>query len=196
MCNMAIEAGGKSGIVQPDATTLAWVDQRAWRPYEALLGDADAEYAEVYDIDCSVLEPVVSFPHLPENTRPISQVGDIPIDQVIIGACTNGWLEDLRRAAQVLKGRKVAKYVRCIVLPGSYAIYLEAIKEGLIETFIEAGCLGGHLGILAAGERAVATTNRNFIGRMGHPESEVYLASPYVAAASAVAGKIAGPDDL
>jgi 3-isopropylmalate/(R)-2-methylmalate dehydratase large subunit len=192
--------------VQPDATTLAWVDQRAWRPYAALLGDADAEYAEVYEIDCSALEPVVAFPHLPENTRPISQVGDIPIDQVIIGACTNGWLEDLRRAAQVLKGRKVAKYVRCIVLPGSYAIYLEAIKEGLIETFIEAGCavgpsscgpcLGGHLGILAAGERAVATTNRNFIGRMGHPESEVYLASPYVAAASAVAGKIAGPDEL
>ena len=206
MCNMAIEAGGKSGIVQPDATTLAWVNQRAWRPYEALLGDADAEYAEVYETDCSPLEPVVAFPHLPENTRPISEVGDIPIDQVIIGACTNGWLEDLRRAAQVLKGRKVAKYVRCIVLPGSYAIYLEAIKEGLIETFIEAGCavgpsscgpcLGGHLGILAAGERAVATTNRNFIGRMGHPESEVYLASPYVAAASAVAGKIAGPDEL
>jgi 3-isopropylmalate/(R)-2-methylmalate dehydratase large subunit len=206
MCNMAIEAGGKNGIVQPDATTEAWVKPRARRPYDVVTGDADAEYAEVHEIECSALEPVVAFPHLPENTRPLSEVGEVAIDQVVIGACTNGWLEDLRRAAEVLKGRRVSKWVRCIVLPGSYAIFLEATKEGLIETFLEAGCavgpsscgpcLGGHLGILAAGERAVATTNRNFVGRMGHPESEVYLASPYVAAASAVAGKIAGPDDL
>ncbi|MBC7289296.1 MAG: 3-isopropylmalate dehydratase large subunit, partial [Armatimonadetes bacterium] len=155
---------------------------------------------------CDDLEPAVALPHLPSNVRPISEVGNIPIDQVVIGACTNGWLEDLRRAAEVLRGRRVSRWVRCIVLPGSYSIFLQAAREGLIEVFLEAGCvvgpstcgpcLGGHMGILAAGERAVATTNRNFVGRMGHRDSEVYLANPYIAAASAVAGRIASPDDL
>ncbi len=206
MCNMAIEAGGKNGIIAPDETTRAWVQERARRQWREYASDPDAEYAEVYEFDCSSLEPAVAFPHLPENVRPISEVGDVPIDQVVIGACTNGWLEDLRRAAEVLRGRKVAKWVRCIVLPGSYQIFLQAVQEGLIEAFLEAGCvvgpstcgpcLGGHMGVLAAGERAVATTNRNFIGRMGHQESEVYLANPYIAAASAVAGRIASPEEL
>ncbi len=206
MCNMAIEAGGKNGVVAPDATTEAWVSGRATRPWTAFASDPDAEYAEVYEFDCGELEPAVAFPHLPENVRPISQVGDVPIDQVVIGACTNGWLEDLRRAAEVLRGRRVSRWVRCIVLPGSYEIFLAATREGLIEAFLEAGCvvgpstcgpcLGGHMGVLADGERAVATTNRNFVGRMGHTGSEVYLAGPYVAAASAVAGRIAGPDEL
>lgn len=206
MCNMAIEAGGKNGVIEPDEKTVEWVRPRATREYTLLRSDPDANYGQVYEIDCTGLEPVVAFPHLPENTRPLSEVGDVPIDQVVIGACTNGWLEDLRRAAEVLRGRRVAPYVRCIILPGSYEIFLQATKEGLIEIFLEAGCvvgpstcgpcLGGHMGILAEGERAVATTNRNFIGRMGHTESEVYLASPYVAAASAVAGRIAGPDQI
>ncbi len=206
MCNMAIEAGGKAGLVAPDATTEAWVKPRARREYTMLQPDPDAEYVEVHEFDCTELEPAVAFPHLPENVRPISEVGDVPIDQVVIGACTNGWLEDLRRAAEVLRGRKVSRLVRCIVLPGSYNIFLQADKEGIIEAFLEAGCvvgpstcgpcLGGHMGILAEGERAVATTNRNFVGRMGHPTSEVYLANPYIAAASAVAGRIASPDEL
>lgn len=206
MCNMAIEAGGKNGVIEPDEKTVGWVRPRAKREYTLVHSDPDADYADVYEIDCTGLEPMVAFPHLPENTRPLSEVGNIPIDQVVIGACTNGWLEDLRRAAEVLRGRRVAPYVRCIILPGSYEIFLQATREGLIETFLEAGCvvgpstcgpcLGGHMGILAEGERAVATTNRNFLGRMGHTQSEVYLASPYVAAASAVAGRIAGPDDL
>ncbi|MCX7599700.1 MAG: 3-isopropylmalate dehydratase large subunit [Armatimonadetes bacterium] len=206
MCNMAIEAGGKNGIIEPDEKTVEWIRPRARREYTLLHSDPDAEYAQVHEIDCTELEPVVAFPHLPENTRPLSEVGDVPIDQVVIGACTNGWLEDLRRAAEVLRGRRVAPYVRCIVLPGSYEIFLQATREGLIEVFLEAGCvvgpstcgpcLGGHMGILAEGERAVATTNRNFIGRMGHTKSEVYLASPYVAAASAVAGRIASPNEL
>lgn len=206
MCNMAIEAGGKNGIVAPDKVTAEWVAPRAGRAWLELASDADAEYAAEHHIDCSGLEPAVAFPHLPENVRPISEVGDVSIDQAVIGACTNGWLEDLRRAAEVMRGRKVAQWVRCIVLPGSYEIFLAAVREGIIETFLEAGCvvgpstcgpcLGGHMGVLAAGERAVATTNRNFIGRMGHPESEVYLASPYVAAASAVAGRIISPAEL
>jgi 3-isopropylmalate/(R)-2-methylmalate dehydratase large subunit len=206
MCNMAIEAGAKNGIIAADKTTAEWLAGRASREWTALASDPDAAYAQVHEFDCATLEPAVAFPHLPENVRPISDVGVVPIDQVVIGACTNGWLEDLRRAAEVLRGRKVNRWVRCIVLPGSYDIFLAAAREGLIETFLEAGCvvgpstcgpcLGGHMGILAAGERAVATTNRNFVGRMGHPESEVYLASPYVAAASAVAGRIASPDEL
>jgi 3-isopropylmalate/(R)-2-methylmalate dehydratase large subunit len=206
MCNMAIEAGGKSGIIAPDETTLEWVRPRAKREFKVFASDEDAEYAQVYEWDASQIEPQVAFPHLPENTKPISEVGDIAIDQVVIGACTNGWLEDLEAAAEILKGRKVAPGIRCIVIPGSHAIHLEATRRGLVELFLEAGCLvstptcgpclGGHMGILAQGERAVATTNRNFVGRMGHTESEVYLASPYVAAASAVTGKISGPDDL
>ena len=158
------------------------------------------------EIDCNVLEPQVAFPHLPENTKGISEVGEVPIDQVVIGACTNGRLEDLREAAKVLEGRHVAEGVRCIVIPGSHAIHLEATREGLVERFLEAGCLvstptcgpclGMHMGVLAEGERSIATTNRNFVGRMGHPKSEVYLASPAVAAASAVAGKIAGPEGI
>jgi len=206
MCNMAIEAGGKTGLIAPDATTLAWVEPRAGRPFEAFESDADAEYVEVYEWDAGDLEPQVSFPHLPENSKPISEVGDITIDQVVIGACTNGRLEDLQAATEILGGRKVAPGIRCIVLPGSHEIHLEATRMGIVETLLEAGCLvstptcgpclGGHMGVLAAGERAVATTNRNFVGRMGHTESEVYLARPYVAAASALLGKIAGPDAL
>lgn len=206
MCNMAIEAGGKSGIIAPDQVTLDWLKPRAKRDFTVFDSDADAEYAEVFEWDVTDLEPQVSFPHLPENARPLSEVGDIAIDQVVIGACTNGWMEDLEAAAEVLKGRKVAAGMRCIVIPGSHAIHLEATRKGLVELFLEAGCLvstptcgpclGGHMGILAAGERAVATTNRNFVGRMGHTESEVYLASPYVAAASAITGKISGPEEL
>ncbi|MGD9496219.1 MAG: 3-isopropylmalate dehydratase large subunit [Armatimonadota bacterium] len=206
VCNMAIEAGAKNGIIAPDATTLAWVHGRCEREPFVLASDPGARYVRTVEIDCDDLEPQVAFPHLPENTRGISEVGEIAIDQAVIGACTNGRLEDLREAARVLEGRHVAKGVRCIVIPGSHAIHLQATREGLVELFLEAGCLvstptcgpclGMHMGVLAEGERAIATTNRNFVGRMGHPGSEVYLASPAVAAASAVAGKIAGPDDL
>ncbi|NPV45372.1 MAG: 3-isopropylmalate dehydratase large subunit [Armatimonadetes bacterium] len=206
ICNMAIEAGGKSGIIAPDDTTKAYVDQRAKRDYVMLQSDADADYAECYDWDASVLEPQVSFPHLPENARPLSAVGEVPIDQAVVGACTNGRLEDLRLAAEVLKGRTVDPNVRCIIIPGSQEIHLQATREGLVELFLEAGCvvspptcgpcLGGHMGILAEGERAIATTNRNFVGRMGHVTSEVYLANPAVTAASAVLGRIGGPDEL
>ncbi len=206
ICNMAIEAGAKNGIIAPDATTLQWVEGRSNREPVALASDGDAEYARSIEIDCAGLEPQVAFPHLPENTRGISEVGEVPIDQAVIGACTNGRLEDLREAAKVLEGRHVAEGVRCIVIPGSHAIHLEATREGLVELFLEAGCLvstptcgpclGLHMGVLAEGERAIATTNRNFVGRMGHPDSEVYLANPAVAAASAVAGKIAGPEDV
>ena len=206
MCNMAIEAGGKSGIIAPDETTLEWVKPRASRKFTAFDSDPDAEYVEVHEWDAADIEPQVSFPHLPENARPLSEVGEVVIDQAVIGACTNGRLEDLEAAAEVLGGRRVAPGMRCIIIPGSHDIHLEATRRGLIELFLEAGCLvstptcgpclGGHMGVLAAGERAIATTNRNFVGRMGHPESEVYLSSPYVAAASAVAGKIVGPEDL
>jgi len=206
ICNMAIEAGAKNGIIAPDETTMNWVNARATRDFEVFASDEDAEYARVYEWDANNIEPQVAFPHLPENTRGISEVGEIPIDQAVIGACTNGRLEDLRVAAQILEGRQVADGVRCIVIPGSQQIHLAATREGLVETFLEAGCLvstptcgpclGGHMGILAAGERAISTTNRNFVGRMGHPESEVYLSSPAVAAASAVAGKICGPGEL
>ncbi len=206
MANMAIEAGGKAGLFAVDDKTRAYLDGRVKRPYREYQPDPDARYARVIEIDVSAIEPQVAFPHLPENARPVSQVGEIKIDQAVIGSCTNGRLEDLRVAAEILRGRKVHPDVRCIVIPGTQQVYLDALREGLIETFIEAGaavstptcgpCLGGHMGILAAGERAVSTTNRNFRGRMGHVESEVYLAGPAVAAASAVAGRIAHPQDL
>jgi 3-isopropylmalate/(R)-2-methylmalate dehydratase large subunit len=207
ICNMAIEAGGKSGIIAPDAATQAYVDQRAKRAYVMLASDGeDADYVGSFDWDASSLEPQVSFPHLPENAKPLSEVGDIGIDQAVVGACTNGRLEDLRLAAEVLKGRTVDRKVRCIIIPGSQEIHLQATREGLVELFLEAGCvfspptcgpcLGGHMGILADGERAIATTNRNFVGRMGHVTSEVYLANPAVAAASAVLGRIGGPEEL
>jgi 3-isopropylmalate/(R)-2-methylmalate dehydratase large subunit len=206
MANMAIEAGAKAGLFAVDGATLDYVDGRATRPYRVFQPDADATYARIIEIDASQLEPQVAFPHLPENVRPVSQAGEVPVDQAVIGSCTNGRLEDLRIAAEVLRGRRVHSTVRCIVIPGSQQVYLEALREGLVETFIEAGaavstptcgpCLGGHMGVLAAGERAVSTTNRNFRGRMGHPASEVYLAGPAVAAASAVAGRIAGPEEV
>ncbi len=206
MCNMAIEAGGKSGVVAPDETTTAWAEGRSDRDAVLLASDDDAQYARTVEIDCNDLEPQVAFPHLPENTRGISEVGEIVVDQAVIGACTNGRLEDLREAAGIIRGRHVADGLRCIILPGSHEIHLQATREGLVETFLEAGCLfststcgpclGGHMGVLAAGERAIATTNRNFVGRMGHPDSEVYLANPAVTAASAIAGRICSPEDL
>jgi 3-isopropylmalate/(R)-2-methylmalate dehydratase large subunit len=206
MSNMAIEAGGKAGLFPVDDTTRAYVADRAKRPYTVYEADEDADYLEVIEIDVSEMEPQVAFPHLPENARPVSQAGDVKIDQSVIGSCTNGRLEDLRIAAQILKGKHVHPDVRCIILPGTQTVYLNALREGLIETFILAGaavstptcgpCLGGHMGILAEGERAVSTTNRNFRGRMGHPESEVYLAGPAVAAASAVTGYITAPQEV
>ncbi|QRN84968.1 3-isopropylmalate dehydratase large subunit [Clostridia bacterium] len=206
MCNMAIEAGGKNGIIAADEKTMEYVNGRFKREAVVYQSDADAEYAKVIEYDCSKIEPQVAFPHLPENTKPISEVGDIRIDQVVIGSCTNGRISDLRIAAEFLKGQKVASHIRCIVIPGTPEIYRQAMHEGLFDIFLDAGaivstptcgpCLGGHMGILAKGERAVSTTNRNFIGRMGHPESEVYLASPAVAACSAIKGKIAGPKEV
>jgi 3-isopropylmalate/(R)-2-methylmalate dehydratase large subunit len=206
MSNMAIEAGAKAGLFHVDNTILDYVRSRARRPYRVYEADADAEYAQIIEYDVSSLEQQVSFPHSPANAKPISQVGDIAIDQAVIGSCTNGRLEDLQIAAQVLKGRKVHPNVRCIIIPATQQIYLDALKQGWIELFIKAGaavstptcgpCLGGHMGVLAEGERCVSTTNRNFVGRMGHVKSEVYLASPAVAAASAIAGKITGPDEV
>ncbi len=203
MANMAIEAGGKNGIIAADEITLAYIKDRVRRPYKIYHSDHDAVYARTIEYDVSAMEPVVAFPHLPENTRPVSQAGDVVIDQVVIGSCTNGRIEDLEAAASILKGHKVHAEIRVIILPGTQAIYLEALRRGFIETFIEAGavvstptcgpCLGGHMGILAKGERALATTNRNFVGRMGHPESEVYLCNPAVAAASAIKGRITAP---
>ncbi len=206
MCNMAIEAGGKSGIVAPDKTTMEYVEPRAAREFKVYDSDPDAVYADTREYDVSKIEPQVSFPFLPENSKGISEVGDIPVDQAVIGSCTNGRISDLRIAAEVLKGERVAPYVRLIVIPGTQSIYMQALYEGLIEIFIEAGgvvstptcgpCLGGYMGILADGERCISTTNRNFRGRMGHLESEVYLAGPAVAAASAVLGKIGSPEEL
>lgn len=206
MANMAIEAGAKNGIFEVDDLTLAYIKSHSTRDYKVYKADEDASYSELIDIDLSEIKPTVAFPYLPDNTRTIDQVGDIRIDQVVIGSCTNGRIDNLRIAAKLLKGRKVNKGVRTIIFPATQKIYLEALKEGLIEIFIEAGaavstptcgpCLGGHMGILAKGERAVATTNRNFVGRMGHPESEVYLASPAVAAASAITGKISSPEEV
>jgi 3-isopropylmalate/(R)-2-methylmalate dehydratase large subunit len=203
MANMAIEAGAKAGLFEVDEATLDYLDGRARRPHHAFRPDAGVTYARVVEIDASEVEPQVAYPHLPENVRPASQAGEVCLDQAVIGSCTNGRLEDLRVAAQVLSGRRVHPDVRCIVIPGSQQVYLDAVREGLVEVFVEAGaavstptcgpCLGGHMGVLAAGERAVSTTNRNFRGRMGHPDSEVYLAGPAVAAASAVAGRLVDP---
>ena len=206
MANMAIEAGAKNGVFEVDDLTLEYMKNAGAEDPVILSADADAEYDETYEIDLSALEPTVSFPHLPENTRVIGDCGDVKIDQVVIGSCTNGRFSDLEIAAKILEGKKVAKGVRAIVIPATQKIYLEAMEKGYLATFIKAGaivstptcgpCLGGHMGILAEGERAVATTNRNFVGRMGHVKSEVYLASPAVAAASAVMGKIADPREV
>ncbi len=206
MANMAIEAGGKNGIFPVDEVTIEYIKSHSKKNYKIYEADEDAVYDEEYTIDLSTLKPTVAFPHLPENTRTIDEVGEVNIDQVVIGSCTNGRMDDLRIAASIMKGKRVKKGVRCIVIPATQRIYLEAMEEGLLKTFIEAGaavstptcgpCLGGHMGILAEGEKAVATTNRNFVGRMGHVKSEVYLASPAVAAASAIAGKIASPDEV
>lgn len=206
ICNMAIEAGGKNGIIEPDEVTIAYVKERAKRDYKIYKSDKDAKYIAVNEIDLSDIEPQVAFPHLPENTRPVSESTNVSIDQVVIGSCTNGRIEDMRIAAKILKGKKVAPYVRLIVIPATQEVYKQCVKEGLADVFIDAGaalstptcgpCLGGHMGILAKGERAVATTNRNFVGRMGHPESEVYLANPAVAAASAVLGRIGSPQEI
>lgn len=203
IANMAIECGAKNGIFPVDDVTLAYVNGRSEREYKIYKADDDAEYDSVVEIDISTLKPTVACPHLPENTKTVDELGKIEIDQVVIGSCTNGRMEDMRTAAEILKGKKVAKGVRCIVIPATQSIYLQCIKEGLAEIFVEAGaivstptcgpCLGGHMGILAAGEKAVSTSNRNFVGRMGHTKSEIYLASPVVAAASAVAGYIADP---
>lgn len=206
MSNMAIEAGAKAGMFPPDAITEAFVSTRAKRPYRPVVADPGAEYERVIEIDVSAIEPTVSFPHLPSNARPLSQVGEVRIDQAVIGSCTNGRWEDIVQAAGILKGRQVHPNVRCIVIPGTQEIYLQAVQAGLAEVFVRAGavfstptcgpCLGGYMGVLAAGERCVSTTNRNFVGRMGHVDSEVYLAGPAIAAASAVLGYIGGPDQL
>lgn len=204
--NMAIEAGGKNGIFPFDEITREYVEGRVQQPYEPVAADEDAEYEQVVEIDLSKLTPVVAFPHLPGNTHPVSEIGEIKIDQVVIGSCTNGRLEDLQQAAEILAGHTVHPDVRCIIIPGSQQVYLDAMKAGYVETFINAGaavstptcgpCLGAHMGIMAAGEKAVSTTNRNFRGRMGHVDSEVYLAGPYVAAASAILGRIAVPEEV
>jgi len=206
ICNMAIEAGAKNGIFPVDEIALEYMKDRFIRSVKAYEPDPDAIYDEVYEIDLSALAPTVAFPHLPENAKSQGDWGDIKIDQVVIGSCTNGRISDMRAAAEILKGRKVAKNVRTIIIPATQEVYRQCIKEGLAEIFLDAGaiistptcgpCLGGYMGILAEGERAVSTTNRNFVGRMGHKDSEVYLASPYVAAASAVAGKLCAPDEL
>lgn len=206
IANMAIEAGAKNGIFPVDEFTIEYIKEHSTKPYKVYEADEDAVYDEVIEVNLSELEPTVAFPHLPENTRTIGETGNIKIDQVVIGSCTNGRISDIRIAAEVMKGRKIAPGIRAIVIPATQDIYLTALKEGLITTFVQAGCivstptcgpcLGGHMGVLAAGERAISTTNRNFVGRMGHVESEVYLASPAVAAASAVTGKISSPDEL
>ena len=206
MANMAIEAGAKAGIFRVDNETLDYIKSRAKRPYDVYEPDSNAQYSKVIEYDISTIEPQVARPHSPANVVPISQIGKIKIDQAVIGSCTNGRLEDLALAAEILKGRHVHPRVRCIIIPGSQQVYLDSLRDGLIEAFVMAGaivstptcgpCLGGHMGVLAAGERAISTTNRNFIGRMGSSKSEVYLANPAVAAASAVAGKITSPEDV
>ncbi len=206
MANMAIEAGAKNGIFVPDEATFHYLEERGVKEWRAFESDPDAHYVEVREFDVSGLEPQVACPPSPANVRPVGELDDVEIDQVVIGSCTNGRIEDLRVAAQVLKGKKVAPYVRLIVIPATQGVYLQAMREGLIETFVEAGaavstptcgpCLGGHMGVLAEGERALATTNRNFVGRMGHPKSEVYLAGPAVAAATAVTGRITHPEEV
>jgi len=206
MANMAVEAGAKNGIFQPDRVTEEYLRGRTRRPYRIFQSDRDAVYADVREYDVSQIDPQVAFPYLPSNVKPISQVGNIPIDQVVIGSCTNGRIEDLRVAAQILRGNKVAPYVRLIIIPATQGVYRQALREGLFEIFLDANavistptcgpCVGGHMGVLAKGERAISTTNRNFIGRMGHPESEVYLSNPAVAAASAVKGRISDPEEV
>jgi len=206
MANMAVEAGAKNGIFQPDNITEAYFKSRTKRSYPIVESDPDAVYADTFEYDVGQIEPQVAFPFKPSNTKPISQVENITIDQVVIGSCTNGRIEDLRIAAQVLKGHKTAPYVRLLVIPATQETYRQAVKEGLVEIFLDAKavistptcgpCVGGHMGVLAKGERAISTTNRNFIGRMGHPESEVYLCNPAVAAASAVKGRIAHPEEI
>jgi 3-isopropylmalate/(R)-2-methylmalate dehydratase large subunit len=206
MANMAIEAGGKNGIIEPDKITLSFIKSRSKRPYRIYRSDPEAHYAEVRQYDVSKIHPQVALPHIPSNVKDVRKVRKIEIDQVVIGSCTNGHLDDLRVAARILKGRKVASSLRLIIIPATQEIYRQALKEGLIETFLSAGavvspptcgpCLGGHMGILAEGERALATTNRNFRGRMGHAESEVYLSGPAIAAASAVKGRICRPEEV
>ena len=206
ICNMAIEAGAKNGIFPVDERTRAYLAEHCDKPYTVYQPDEDAEYEQVIQIDLSAIRPMVAFPHLPSNVRTIDQVGQVPLDQVYIGSCTNGRLEDMAMAASILKGRKVAPFTRTIVIPATQEIYLQCEEKGYLRTFIEAGCavstptcgacLGGHMGILAEGERCLSTTNRNFVGRMGHVKSEVYLTSPAVAAASAVAGRIVDPDEI
>jgi 3-isopropylmalate/(R)-2-methylmalate dehydratase large subunit len=206
MANMAIEAGGKFGLFGVDQKTIDYVESKGKTDYMVYESDEDAEFEKVYEIDCSGMGLQVAYPHLPENTRDAAEAGDVVIDQVVIGSCTNGRMEDLRMAAEILKGKKTDRRIRTIIIPGTQKIYLEALREGLVEIFIESGCvvstptcgpcLGGHMGILAEGERAVATTNRNFVGRMGHPKSEVYLSGPAVAAASAITGKISVPQEV
>jgi 3-isopropylmalate/(R)-2-methylmalate dehydratase large subunit len=206
MANMAIEAGAKAGIFRVDNPTQLYIKARAKRQYRVYEPDADAQYSQVIEYDVSGIEPQVSLPHLPSNAKPVSEVSGIEINQAVIGSCTNGRLSDLQLAAGILEGKKVHPRIRCIVIPGTQQVYLDALKEGLIETFIKAGaavstptcgpCLGGHMGVLADGERCVSTTNRNFVGRMGSVKSEVYLANPAVAAASAITGKITGPEEI
>ena len=206
ICNMAIEAGAKNGIFEVDEETVQYVKERSNREIKRYTADADAVYEETYEIDLSAVRPTVAFPHLPENTRTFDEIGDVKIDQVVIGSCTNGHYKDLYEAAMIIKGHKVAKNVRAIIIPATQDIYIKAMENGLLKIFVEAGCvvstptcgpcLGGYMGILAAGERAVATTNRNFIGRMGDVTSEVYLASPAVAAASAITGRITDPNEI
>ncbi len=206
ICNMAIEAGGKSGIIEADDITLNYLKGRNNQDFELVNSDTDAQYSKVFEYNVADIEPQVAFPHLPENGRPISEVGEVRIDQAVIGSCTNGHIEDLRIAAQLLKNNKVNPKVRLIIIPATQQIYLEALEEGLLKIFIESGavvstptcgpCLGGHMGVLTKGERAISTTNRNFVGRMGHPESEVYLSNPAVAAASAITGKISSPEEV
>ncbi len=204
--NMAIEAGGKAGIIEVDDVTRAYMDGRVERPYTEYHSDPDAQYRKVYEIDAADIPPTVAFPHLPSNTRPVAEARDIVIDQAVIGSCTNGRIEDMRQAAAVLKGRKVSPNVRCIIIPATQQVYRQCIDEGLTQIFLDANCavstptcgpcLGGYMGVLAPGERSISTTNRNFVGRMGDPTSEVYLSSPAVAAASAVLGHIGLPTDL
>jgi 3-isopropylmalate/(R)-2-methylmalate dehydratase large subunit len=206
ICNMAIEAGAKSGIIEADGVTEKYLHGKTEKKYTILKSDPDAEYEKVIEIDVTGIESQVAFPHLPENSKGISEVKDILIDQSVIGSCTNGRIEDLRIAAEILKNNKVNKRARLIIIPATQQIYLEALEEGLLKIFIESGavvspptcgpCLGGHMGVLAKGERAVSTTNRNFVGRMGHPESEIYLAGPAIAAASAITGKISSPEEV
>jgi len=206
MANMAVEAGAKAGVFRVDATTEDYVRQRAKRPYRPVAADADARYERIIEIDASGIEPQVALPHLPSNARPLSQVGEVQIDQAVIGSCTNGRWKDLREAADILHGRKIHSSVRCIIIPGTQDLFRRAVREGLVETFVDAGavfstptcgpCLGGHMGVLAAGERCISTTNRNFVGRMGDVTSEVYLSSPAIAAASAILGRIGGPAEL